>query len=220
MRPRAQRYGLLQATRAHGIARCLPVFCLATAVCASFAAFTQGYTEYELKAAFLFKFVRFIEWPAPAPGETLPAEFLIGVFGDDPFGRSLDEVVAGQEAHKRPVRIRRSREASELLDCALVFITRSERGHVEEALSQFKQRHILTVSDIEAFTELGGMICLERDRETDRIQFRVNNDVALEAGLRISAQLLQLAKEVKHTAQRNSPGEEGPEDGPDEGHAD
>lgn len=149
--------------------------------------------EYELKAALLFKFTLFVEWP----DEKLPKErtpFLIGVLGEDPFESLLDKTVAGKKTKGKKVKVKRSKEPEDLLDCHVVFISSSEDKRLAKILPLFRDSHVLSVGEMRGFAERGGIINLIKVAEM--IRFEINNEAASEAHLKISSQLLKIAKIV------------------------
>lgn len=164
-----------------------------TFVAAARGAESPTMTEYELKAAFLYNFARFVEWP-PEAFKNSEAPIVIGVLGADPFGPVLDHTVAGQTIHDRPLVVRRAKEVSALQDCHILFISASEKRRLAEVLERIPKSGILTVADTERFAEMGGMINLFM--EAKRVKFEINVDAATRAGLKINAQLLRLARIV------------------------
>jgi hypothetical protein len=152
-------------------------------------------SEAELKAAFLYNFVKFTEWPADRMANQ-KEPFLIGVLGKDPFGPALDQLVEGETLHGRPVAVRRFARFQESIGAShALFIGLSEEGSVPAILKLLDGRAILTVSEIDNFIERGGAI--EIKREGPRLAFEVNLRAAQRAGLGMSAQLLRLARLVK-----------------------
>jgi uncharacterized protein DUF4154 len=151
-------------------------------------------SEYQVKAVFLFNFVQFVEWPpVAAPDSERP--LLIGILGSDPFGPFLDETVRGERLGARPIQLRRYREIADIGECNVLFISRSENEHVPEILSVLKNRHVLTVSDGDAFTNQGGMIQFVMDKS--RIRLRINLEAAQAANVTISSKLLRVAEIVR-----------------------
>ncbi len=145
--------------------------------------------EYEVKAAMLVNFSKFVEWPDGSGPLT------IGVIGRDPFGPSLDAVIREQRsATARPIVVRREAQLSKE-PVHVLFIARSERRRMPELLGQVAGRAVLTVSDAEGFVRQGGMIefTLEDDRNAHRVRFACNVKAAQKAGVRISSRLLKLA---------------------------
>ena len=152
-------------------------------------------SEYELKAAFLYNFIKFTEWPAQGI-EKNNAPFVIGVVGKDPFGAALDKVIEGEHFHGKTIVTRRfPRMAEAAASAQVLFISASEEVNLPAILKLLDGQAILTVSEIENFTELGGVI--ELKKESNKIAFEINVDAAKRAGLAMNAQLLKLAKIVK-----------------------
>ncbi|HTO04682.1 MAG TPA: YfiR family protein [Opitutus sp.] len=150
-------------------------------------------TEYDIKAVFLLNFTRFIEWPdAGAAGENKP--IVIGVLGDDPFGQGLDHAVRGERVNNRPIVVKRIARLDGPVNCAALFISRSERHRIGEILERLKGQPVLTVSDIPQFAESGGMVGLVS--EGGKIRLRINVEVAKAANLAISSKLLRPAQIV------------------------
>jgi hypothetical protein len=163
--------------------------------CAS--AWAQPVTEYQVKAAYLFNFGQFVEWPAQSA--TAPdTPFVIGVVGKDPFGQILDDVVQGESLGGRLLVVRRFRNAREISDCQILFIARSEQDRLDETLQALRGRHVLTVTDIEGAEQRGAMIVLFN--ENNRVRMRINLAAARASNLVISSKLLRPAEVVGHEA--------------------
>ena len=159
------------------------------------------YSEYEVKAAFLYNFAKFVEWPE----ESLPEDdtpIVIGVLGQDPFKAILEETVRGKQAQKRDVEVKRSATAQDMRRCHIVFVSPSERSRLAETLAAFKDSAVLTVSDIDGFAEQGGIVSLTKDK--GKIRLEINVDAAKRAGLKLSSQLLKLATIVKDSPNREN----------------
>jgi hypothetical protein len=147
-------------------------------------------TEAQLKAAFLFNFGKYVTWPA-IPGQS----FSICVLGRDPFGPTLDSIVAGETLGGKPASVRRIRGAQEASSCQIVFISSSEDIHLQSTLAALgRSGSALTVSDMPDFVQRGGMI--QFVDEGNRVRFMVNLAVARRAGLVLSSELLKVAKVV------------------------
>lgn len=161
---------------------------------APLAAATPPPQEYEVKAAFLYHFAHLVDWPAPsAPGEP----FVIAVVGYDPFGATLDEVLAGKSVHGQPVRVRRFAGAAQLDGARvhILFVGRGGDEHVRRALSALTGQPVLTVGESQRFAERGGMIGFRVTAE-GRVAFDINLQRAEQSGLWMSSQLLKLARIV------------------------
>lgn len=149
--------------------------------------------EYEVKAAFLYNFAKFIEWPDRAfPAADAP--FVIGVLGDDPFGPALDDLER-REVHGRKVVVWRIGSVRTAPACHILFVSESERRDLEAVIRGLQSMPTLLVSDIEDFARRGGMIAFEP--QGDRLTFAINPVAARKAGLKISSQLLKLARIVQ-----------------------
>jgi hypothetical protein len=149
--------------------------------------------EYEIKAAFLYNFARYVEWP---PG-TLPATgdaFVLTVLGEDPFGEALDTIVRDRTIRDRRLTVRRVARVEDVGESQILFISRSEADDLPRILRRLEAAPILTVGETPQFAERGGMIRFRREGE--RIGFDINVASTERAGLRVSSQLLKLARIV------------------------
>jgi hypothetical protein len=164
--------------------------------------------EYQLKAAFLHKFLGFIDWEHAAHGqETSGAEEPeveqtanvphreICILGDNPFGSSLERLVTLHDPDKKQVTVRVAQDLEDATTCSLLFISRSEKDRLKEVLERVRTLSIVTVSDIEGFAENGGII--ELVVEGNHVRFIINSDRARENGIRVDSQLLALARKVR-----------------------
>jgi len=165
----------------------------------SFAALGWGHAqaqsrEYQLKAAFLFNFAEFVQWPAGSfPNADAP--FCIGILGDDPFGAALEATIQGETVNHHKLIIRRGQRLEDLGDCQLIFICKSEEGQMDQILSETDSKPVLTVSEIDRFAEDGGTINFYL--QGDKVRFEINPNSARRRGLKISSQLLSLGKIVQ-----------------------
>ena len=155
--------------------------------------------EYQVKAAILLQSARFVEWPADAFSRP-DAPIVVGVLGEDPFGPLLDQIFRGESAKGRPLEIRRFKALRDLEPCHLFFVCASEMEQWTEIRKRlgedaFKARGPLTVSDVEAFAESGGVLHLALQEK--KVRIRINVDAAARASLKISSQLLKLAVVVR-----------------------
>jgi hypothetical protein len=149
-------------------------------------------SEYEVKAAFLYNFAKFTEWPAELfAGDQAP--LTICVLGDDPFGKAFNPI-RSKTVKNRPVAVREIADADAVGGCHVLFISASEQLHVDDLLTAIGKRSILTVSDMKRFVQSGGMISFVM--VDDKVRFEINNGAANRAGLKISSQILKLARTV------------------------
>lgn len=150
--------------------------------------------EYQIKAAFLFNFAQFVDWPATAfADDTSP--FYIGILGNDPFGAALDQTVQGEAIGNHKIIIERSQQMGDLKNCQMVFISKSEKRRMAEVLSGLNSRPVLTVSEIDGFAERGGGI--DFFLEGTKVRFEINPAATQSEGLKVSSQLLSLGKIVE-----------------------
>src|SRR5215469_5649927 len=111
-------------------------------------------SEYQVEAAFLLNFTKFIQWPETAFADA-DSPFAICILGDDPFGKILDEVVGGESVNGRKLVVRRIKEPPVGKSCQILFVAASESGRsVLRGLGNF----VLTVGEGEKFIPEGGMI--------------------------------------------------------------
>lgn len=156
--------------------------------------------EYQIKAAFLYHFVEFVEWPgAQSLKETHAAN--ICVAGEDPFGPILNALKQASTP-QLALNVKRGVEGNAVASCHILFVPRSESGNVSSLLATARAAHVLTVSDIRGFADSGGIIEMAKTEESiglfskNKINLRINLKAANEEGLRIDAQLLESAAEV------------------------
>ncbi|HUI76802.1 MAG TPA: YfiR family protein [Bryobacteraceae bacterium] len=160
----------------------------------------QEPVEYEVKAAFLYNFAKFVQWPSDAAGAS--ASLRLCILGRDPFGSLLEKALTGRTVGEKPIEIGRAAEARQLSTCQVVFISSSERTQAAAIVATLSARPILTVSEIPGFAALGGMVNFYI--EDRRIRFEINPKAAARSGLRISSQLLKLARVVDAKPQGNA----------------
>jgi hypothetical protein len=149
--------------------------------------------EYQVKAAFLFNFTQFVDWP-PTAFPANSASLVIGVLGDDPFGSYLDDIVRGEQVNSRRLTIQRYRRLQDMKDCQVLFVSRSEVKSLDKTFFALRGTEILTVSDADDFAARGGMIQLTT--ESGKIRLKINVDVAKASNLVISSKLLRSAEIV------------------------
>lgn len=148
-------------------------------------------SETEVKAAFIYNFVKFVEWPPEAfAGETAPLR--IAIFGDDDVTARLKALLSDKKAHGRSFEVRRVYSAQEAKNSQIVFITGSESKRTLMILDAIKKLPILTVGESEEFLDLGGMINFVL--EDTQLRFEINTEPAEKVKLVISSKLLRLAK--------------------------
>jgi hypothetical protein len=149
--------------------------------------------EYEVKAAFLYNFAKFVEWPQEVFAGS-DGHLVVGVLGDDPFGEALDRIAQQKTVQGRRIVIRRWRNLKDVMGAHVLFVSPAEERNLAAILRVTKDSHVLTVSDLEGFAERGGAISLFLEER--RVRFAVNLKATEQAGLKMSAQLLKIAKIV------------------------
>ncbi len=164
--------------------------------------------EYQVKAAFLYNFIMFVDWP---PEKTLGSDepIIIGVIGKDPFGNAFEPVkdkqvngrkvivkqFKGLEEIKKSDKAGMDKEFEEIRKCHLLFICSSEKGVSKEITELVKDYSVLTVGDVPGFIESGGGI-INFVLEEEKVRFEINKTNAEQCKLQIRSQLLRLAKRV------------------------
>jgi hypothetical protein len=168
----------------------LGVFVLAMLACAANA---QS-KEYQIKAAFLYNFAQFVDWPSAAFANT-NAPFNIGILGDDPFDGSLDATIQDETINGHKIVAIRSQRIEDLKNCQIIFVCKSEKKRIAEILTELDSKPILTVSEIDGFAQRGGNINFFL--AGTKVRFEINPGAAQSDGLKISSQLLSLGKIVQ-----------------------
>jgi uncharacterized protein DUF4154 len=164
------------------------------AMCFFFAPSTKAESEYDVKAAFLFKFTKFVEWPSAAfPSADAP--FVIGIVGRDPFG-GLDRILEGKRTGDRNFEVRNlsATDSAKLRACQMIFVNASEKHHLDDILSAVQGRPVLVAGETEGFASGGGMVGFVVRRS--HMGLEVNSSAAGAARLKISSQLLNIARIV------------------------
>ena len=152
-------------------------------------------SEYEVKAAFIYNFARFIEWPDICRREE-KKELVLCILGSDPFGSALD-IIRNKTIGDKKLVIRMCKDIKNLDSCHILFISASEKERSASILKFLKSSCILTISDIEGFAQSGGIINFVI--EENKVRFEINIDAANRAGIKISSKVLKLAKIIKES---------------------
>jgi hypothetical protein len=149
--------------------------------------------EYRVKAAFLYKFGSYIEWPSGSFSRA-DSPVAIGVMGADALADELAQIVAGRNVNGRPVSVRKLRPGDPLAGLHVLFIGRSHGGRLGEILAAAKGRALLTVTESEEGLELGSMINFVVVE--DKVRFDIAPPTSESSNLKISARLLGVARKV------------------------
>jgi len=151
-------------------------------------------TEYEVKAAFLYHFAQLVEWPNPLASDR---PFVVALVGADPFGPVLDDVIGAQQVRGRTVRIERYRSVEALpASPQILFVGMSDGSELQRVLDAVARTPVLTIGELDRFAERGGMIGFRLTR-AGRVTFDINRTAAERVGLKLSSQLLKLARIVE-----------------------
>jgi hypothetical protein len=151
-------------------------------------------TEYEVKAALLYQFTQFVEWP-PQAFSSRTAPLVIGVLGADPFGGLLDKLVEPEQGRRHPIEVMRCRNLDDARRCQLLFISSSERANLPQIVAALGELPVLTVADFDGFLRRGGMVQF-RTTSRNKIHLRVNLANARARGLTFSSKLLRVVEIV------------------------
>lgn len=149
--------------------------------------------EYQIKAAFLYNFAKFVEWPANSFRDE-GSPFQICVMGRDPFGEVLLNITREKTVNGRKFEVDTVADLEHARTCHILFVAASVRMPVQQIIDGLHGASVLTVGDTKGFAEQGGMINFVL--QDDRVQFDVSRTAVEQAGLKISSKLLSVAKVV------------------------
>jgi len=153
--------------------------------------------EYQVKAAFLYNFAKFVEWPSGTPARS--SSIAICVLGQNPFGRVLEDTVSGKTVDGKMFVVRRVSDGKSAALCQILFVSSSERMRLASMLGDLRAGHVLTVGESDSFIEEGGIVNLKL--ESGKVQIQININAAEQAGVRISSKLLSLAQIIRMPVQ-------------------
>ena len=149
----------------------------------------QTANEYQVKAAFILNFARFVDWPGDAFGDG--GSLVVGVVGDDPFRGALDQL-SGDSVNGRRLVVKRLRSTDNLRACQILFVSSSERNRLGKIMESVRGASVLTIGEVPQFNQIGGVIrFIVQD---NKVRFEINTNAAGQARLRISSKLLALSK--------------------------
>jgi hypothetical protein len=171
----------------------IPFLCM-TSSSIAVTAQTKSANEYQVKAAFLYNFAKFVDWP-PSAFSDAKQPLDICVYGHDPFGTALEDALLGKAIGERRVGLGRAMQFQDLAGCHVVFVSASAHESAADMANRLKGRAVLLVGESDGFAASGGTI--QFTIEDNRVHFVINPDAADRAGLKISSKLLALAKIVR-----------------------
>lgn len=164
--------------------------CVLAVLLASSLAAQNPSVEYRIKAAYLLNFAKFVSWPHEAFAKP-DSPIVIGILGKDPFGAEIDRTVSGKTIELRPLSVKRLSETDALDGCHILFMADSERRRLSQIIENARRLPILTVGEMEDFTEMGGMIRFIKHE--NKIRFEIDLEPVTKSGLKISSKALQVA---------------------------
>ncbi len=181
----------------------LPAILITRSVCTWLLAIVLGYVlpvvhtpaqannllEYKVKAAFIYNFIAFTQWPEGVANHTIN----LCIYGEDPFGKEIDKLQE-KSVGARSIKVLRMQDAGQLKQCQVIFFSRSASDSPSDILSGLASAPILTLADNPNVMSQG--IAINMNLVNDKIVFEINLGIARKNGLDISSKLLQLATKV------------------------
>jgi len=152
---------------------------------------SQSPTEYQVKAAYLYNFLKFVEWPLDSPPDPR-GNWVIGFVGDTPVGDELTHLFDGKNVLGRNLQVRRFQPADDIRACNILFISESEKKRLPSILASLRGSSVLTVADMENFVGAGGMV--QFVVEDARVRMSIDVGATSRARLKVSSKLLSLAR--------------------------
>ncbi len=159
----------------------------------------DGVSEAEVKAAFLFNFTKFVEWPADS-FENQASPIVIGVVDRGSFLAALAQTVKGKAVNGRGISVKRVESTADLQGCHVLFFTSAAKHRVAELLPLLGTSSVLTVGEFDSFAASGGMINFFL--HDGRVRFEINPHATLRTGLHLSSKLLSLARLLQPGGER------------------
>ena len=166
------------------------VCCLLIAAAEPARAALTSRAEYEVKAAFIYNFIKFVDWP-PESFSGPNTAISVCVLGTDPFGSVLERTFSGRTIGGKELAIERLKAGEDATACHVLFISRSEEDNLDQILRGIQELSILTVGEMAGFASRGGVINFVK--KEGRIRFEISMDAQRRGGLTISSKLLNLA---------------------------
>lgn len=157
--------------------------------------------EYQVKAAFLFHFAQFVDWPANVLN-TGDSSLKLCIFDDEPRRQELQSTIEGKSIGSRVIHVLQINQSKQIHGCNILFLSRDEAQRQTAILKSLRGMPVLTVGETDNFLSDGGMIRFHFD--ADKIRFDINLDEAESSHLKISSRLLLLATSVTQSSTSNS----------------
>jgi len=153
----------------------------------------QSATENQVKAAYLFNFLKFVEWPDGLSSDP-QSKWIIGIVGGSPVSFELSKLVEGKNILGRELLVKNFQATDNLRGCNILFIGGSEKKHLPSILASLRGSSVMTVADMDHFIESGGMVQIVVENARARVS--IDMEATDRAGLKISSKLLALARTV------------------------
>jgi hypothetical protein len=170
----------------------LLVVCLVVLCMLSTGAYSAS--ESQVKAAFVYNFVRFVEWP-PQSFQSGDTPLVIGVVGSEQIADAIEQLTKGKTVDGRKLTIRRLGSGDNFDGCHILFVGASEKGRTNTILDRLRDSSVLSIGETDGFIQNGGVIGFVI--ENNKVTFQINAGAAKKKHLRISSQLLKLARNVR-----------------------
>ncbi len=174
-------------------AACTLLLLLFVSFCATAAERLPASREYPIKAAFLYNFTKYVEWPSVAHTNA-QSPIVITILGKNPFGSALESIVEGRSVNGRRVVVRYATDIETIKPSHILFIPKSENSITGNVIESLKGQPILIVGESDEFKKERGMVNLSV--ESSQVRFEINIAAAEAVHLKISSQLQKLAKEI------------------------
>jgi len=156
----------------------------------------QGPTEYQVKAAYVLNFLKFVEWPGDSNAD-IHERWIIGIVGENPFRDELTQIITGKTVQGHELGVRQFQPGEDFRVCQVLFISASEKKRLPTILAALNGLSVLTVGDMDHFIESGGTI--QFVMEEKRVRFAIDISASSRARLKVSSKLLSLARTVTGT---------------------
>ena len=181
------------------MARAVRMLSLLAVLFTSPSLYAETDLEYRVKAAFLYNFTKFVDWP-PRSFAAANAPLQLCVYGSYPFGPDLEKIVSGKSVDNRALQVRRVKQLADTQGCQVIYFGDSEGVRLAAHLQHLQSQAVLTISDDPRFLELGGMVRFLL--VNNKVRFEINRSIAERTGLSISSKLLRVAHAVHDDAAR------------------
>jgi len=147
-------------------------------------------SEYQVKAAFMFNFAKFVEWPPEAFADT-NSPIVLGILGKNVFGNDLEKTIRDRKVNSHAFQFTNFTSTADATNCHILFVSPSEKDNYAKIVNSLHNASVLTVSEADGFIKAGGMINFKL--EGNNVRFEISDEAAKKAGLKVSSKLLSLA---------------------------